>query len=54
MALNTPNDRTLINVIAAYERELMGPKLTTNELARIAETMKRMMLDELQSAKSSR
>ena len=28
MALNTTNDRALINVVAAYEREIMGPKLT--------------------------
>ncbi len=27
MALTTPNDRTLLNVIVAYERELMGPNL---------------------------
>ena len=53
MALTTPNDRLLLNVISTYERELMGPKLTTNELARIAESMKRMMMDEIQSAKSA-
>ena len=53
MALTTPNDRTLLNVIVAYERELIGPKLTTNELTRIAESMKRMMMDEIQSAKSA-
>ena len=29
MALTTPTDRTLLNVVVAYERELMGPKLTT-------------------------
>ena len=32
----------------------MGSKLTTNQLTRIAEAMKRMMLDEIQSAKSVR
>ena len=53
MALTTPTDRALLNVVAAYEREFMGPKLTTNELARIAESMKRMMTDEIQSAKSA-
>ena len=53
MALTTPTDRTLLNVVSAYERELMGPKLTTNELTRIAETMKRMMMDEIQSTKSA-
>ncbi len=54
MALNTPNDRTLLNVIAAYEREIMGAKLTTNQITRIAETMKRMMLDEIHSEKARR
>lgn len=54
MAITTPNDRALLNVIAAYERELMGPKLTMTQLTRITESMKRMMLDELQSAKSAR
>ena len=53
MALNTTNDRALINVVAAYEREIMGPKLTANQLTRIAETTKRMLLDEIHSAKST-
>lgn len=54
MALTTPTDRALVNVIAAYEREIMGPRLTANDLARIAESLKRMMLDEIHSAKSAR
>lgn len=54
MALITPTDRALVNVIAAYEREIMGPRLTANDLSRIAESMKRMMLDEIHSAKSAR
>ena len=54
MALTTPTDRALLNVITAYERELMGNKLTMSQLNGIAESMKRMMLDELQSAKSAR
>ena len=45
--------RALINVVAAYEREIMGPKLTANQLTRIAETTKRMLLDEIHSAKST-
>lgn len=53
MALTTPNDRTLVNVIAVYEREIMGPKLTTNQITRIAEAAKRMMLDEIHSEKSA-
>ena len=54
MALTTPTDRALLNVVAAYEREFMGPKLTMNQLTRIAESMKRMMVDEIHSAKSAR
>lgn len=54
MALITPTDRTLVNVIAAYEREIMGPRLSANDLTRIAESIKRMMLDEIHSAKSAR
>ena len=54
MALNTPNDRTLINVIVAYEREIMGPKLTANQITRIAESAKRMLMDEIHSEKAQR
>ena len=54
MALNTPTDRALVNVIAAYEREIMGARLSANDLTRIAESIKRMMLDEIHSAKSAR
>ncbi len=54
MALITPTDRALVNVIAAYEREITGPRLSANDLARIAESIKRMMLDEIHSAKSAR
>ena len=54
MALTTPTDRALVNVIAAYEREIMRPRLTANDLTRIAESLTRMMLDEIHSAKSAR
>ncbi len=54
MALNTPNDRSLFNLVAAYERELMGARLTTNQITRIAESTKRMLLDEIHSQKSAR
>ena len=53
MALTTPNDRMLVNVIATYEREVMGPRLTSNQVTRIAESIKRMMMDEIHSEKSS-
>ncbi len=52
MALTTSNDRALVTVIAAYERELMGPRLTTSQITRIAETAKRMLLDEIHSEKA--
>ncbi len=52
MALTTPNDRTLVNIIAAYEREIMGPRLTVSQITRIAETAKRMLLDEIHSEKA--
>lgn len=54
MALTTPNDRALINVIAAYEREVMGEKLTITQINRIAETAKRMLMDEIHSEKARR
>ena len=53
MALTTPNARMLVNVIATYEREVMGPRLTSNQVTRIAESIKRMMMDEIHSEKSS-
>jgi hypothetical protein len=54
MALNTPNDRNLVNVIGAYERELSGRRLTTNEITRLTESVKRYMMDELHSQKAAR
>ena len=54
MALITPTDRSLINVISAYEREIMGQKLTIAQINRIAESTKRLLLDEIHSAKHSR
>ena len=54
MALITPTDRGLVTIIAAYEREVMGPKLTISQLNRIAESAKRMLLDEIHSEKSKR
>ena len=53
MALNTPNDRTLVNVIGTYEREIAGRPLSTRQLAIIAEAAKRFVLDEIHSLKSS-
>ena len=54
MALITPTDRSLINVISAYEREIMGQKLTIAQINRIAESTKRLLLAEIHSAKHSR
>ena len=54
MALNTPNDRNLVNVIGAYERELGGRRLTTNEITRLAESVKRYLMDEIHSQKAVR
>jgi hypothetical protein len=52
VALTTPNDRTLMNVIAAYEREVMGRRLTINELTRLTESVKRGVLDEIHALKA--
>ena len=54
MALDAPNDRILFNAISNYERELPGRLLTTAQLTRVAEAAKRMILDEIHSAKSIR
>ena len=52
MALDSPNDRTLINVIAHYSREVMGPPLTDRQIARIAEAVKRLVFDEIHTQKT--
>lgn len=54
MALDTPNDRALFNAVAHYEREIPGRQLTTAQLTRVVETAKRLVIDELHSAKSQR
>ena len=52
MALeNTPADNALRNVVSQYERAVHGRPLTSNEITRIAETAKRMLLDEIHSLK---
>jgi hypothetical protein len=53
MTMVTPNDRTLINVVAHYDREIEGPPLSQNAINRIAEAAKRLLLDELHSAKEA-
>ncbi len=53
MALDSPNDRTLFSVVARYEREVMGPRLTDRQLTRIAEAVKRLLFDEIHSAKAA-
>ena len=53
MALTTPTDRNMLNVVGQYEREISGKQLTMAQLSRIAETAKRMVLDELQSVKAA-
>jgi hypothetical protein len=52
MALLSPNDRNLLNVIAHFEREISGKPLTLPQLTRIAEAVKRSILDELHSMKT--
>ncbi len=53
MALeNTPTDNTLRNVVAQYERQVGGRALSMSELSRIAESAKRMILDEVHSLKT--
>ena len=52
MALSTPTDRALINIVGTYEREIPGRQLTTAQITRIAEAAKRLMIDELHSAKA--
>jgi hypothetical protein len=54
MALDAPNDRILLNAVSHYEREIPGRLLTSAQLARVAETAKRMILDEIHSAKAIR
>ncbi len=53
MALNSPNDRTLFSVVARYEQEVMGPRLNDRQLTRIAEAVKRLVFDEIHSAKAA-
>ena len=53
MALNSPNDRTLLSVVARYEGEVMGPRLSDRQLTRIAEAVKRLVFDEIHSAKAA-
>ena len=53
MALTSPNDRTLFTVVVRYEQEVMGPRLTDRQLTRIAEAVKRLLFDEIHSAKAS-
>ena len=52
MALDSPNDRALINVIAHYDRAVMGPPLTARQIARIAEAVKRLVFDEIHTQKA--
>lgn len=53
MALNSPTDRTLFSVVARYEQEVMGARLTDRQLTRIAEAVKRLVFDEIHSAKAA-
>lgn len=54
MALDSPNDRALFNAIAHYEREIPGRQLTVAHLTKVVETAKRLIIDELHSAKAQR
>ena len=53
MALTSPNDRTLLTVVVRYEQEVMGRRLSDRQLTRIAEAVKRLVFDEIHSAKAS-
>jgi hypothetical protein len=54
MALeNTPTDNALQTVIGQYEHQVSGRSLSMTELKRIAESAKRMILDEVQSLKAT-
>ena len=52
MAIETPNDRTLLNVVAHYEREVPGRQLTVAQITAVAESAKRLIIDELHSMKA--
>ena len=54
MALDTPNDRALLNAIGQYDRQIPGQPLTAVQLARVAEAVKRLIVDEIHSAKAHR
>ena len=49
---NTPTDNALRTVVSQYERQVGGRNLSISELNRIAESAKRMILDEVQSLKA--
>ncbi|MEX2431469.1 MAG: hypothetical protein WD645_06065 [Dehalococcoidia bacterium] len=50
---NTPTDNALRTVVAQYERQIGGRSLSMAELNRIAESAKRLVLDEVQSLKAA-
>jgi hypothetical protein len=52
MALDTPNDRALLNAVGHYDREIPGQPLTSTQLTRVAEAVKRFIVDEIHSAKA--
>ena len=54
MALDTPNDRALVNAIGHYDGEIPGQPLTATQLNRVAEAVKRFIVDEIHSAKAHR
>ncbi|MCH8847962.1 MAG: hypothetical protein IIC32_03190 [Chloroflexi bacterium] len=53
MPLNSPTDRTLLSVVTRYEQEVMGRRLSDRQLTRIAEAVKRLLFDEIHSAKAA-
>jgi len=54
MAIETPNDRTLVNVASNYEREIPGRQLTVAQITQVAEAAKRLIIDEIHSMKARR
>ena len=54
MAIETPNDRTLLNVVSHFEREIPGRQLTVAQINSVTEAAKRLIIDEIHSMKARR
>jgi len=54
MALDTPNDQALLNALGHSDGEIPGKPLTPSQIAKVAEVVKRLIVDEIHSAKAKR